>query len=651
MATPRAKTKYPSLPDYYVGNNQHQGVQAFPFAGLVTALADPKKPVPGSYVSGKNWITGQLKDHMQLRGGRLLMGTRQTGAGKITGAGVGIRQDGVQVAFRSRGQKVEYYDEITKDWIEVGSNLLPAAASGEDVAFAPYNGLSGAFMFVSSPNSSIYKIPLANPGSAVDQNSTTYRGYIIISGGRTFLWNRKTLSTGFTDVTGLYLSYIDKATLSSFTTISGEAYGTGDGVTKTFTHSLAGRTGVRTVFGCTVTDGVETFADNKNGVMVGSLGGTGTINYATGAVSVTFNTAPALSAAITTTYLWEDSTSQGVCDFTSSGTRTVGQGDYFRQDDGGALMVPLVFDSKYYSFHALKAWVLSNLAPDDTQAANLTWRDSFGIPYWRGAYNDGDGITLLDFTDKNNPRVRLISYNQMSVVVLSELSEQLDLSPYDFSFCLVAKFSNYDLVVAQKKTLGVSDTFNSIMFVRNKVSGLWDVSDFGPSVLVIYNGNLLMGDSVSNNVFQIFSGNDDDGFPIPNSLTFTQMDLSVKGLKKTHRFEIDGYIAVDQELDIYLSYDGGSPILVGSILGTGAYVDKNLGAVIGGGNGIGTAVIGSEGAPNAFHFTREFTINSPRYEEITPSFQCTKLGACTINYFGFKDNRYKGRRKLPMYDS
>ena len=61
------------------------------------------------------------------------MGTRQTGAGKITGLGVATKPDGSQLLHYSHGRKVKYYDEATEDGIEVGTNLLPAAANGEDV--------------------------------------------------------------------------------------------------------------------------------------------------------------------------------------------------------------------------------------------------------------------------------------------------------------------------------------------------------------------------------------------------------------------------------------------------------------------------------------------------------------------------------------
>ena len=59
------------IPDYFIG-----GQSRYQFDGLVTALTDPKKPVPGSYIDGKNWLTGQLQDHIELRGGSLGIGTQ-----------------------------------------------------------------------------------------------------------------------------------------------------------------------------------------------------------------------------------------------------------------------------------------------------------------------------------------------------------------------------------------------------------------------------------------------------------------------------------------------------------------------------------------------------------------------------------------------
>ncbi len=52
-----------------------------------------------------------------------------------------------------------------------------------------------------------------------------------------------------------------------------------------------------------ITNGIETFSDNGAGLLIGSLGGTGTINYSTGAWSVTFNTAVVSGVAIVATFI------------------------------------------------------------------------------------------------------------------------------------------------------------------------------------------------------------------------------------------------------------------------------------------------------------------------------------------------------------
>jgi len=52
----------------------------------------------------------------------------------------------------------------------------------------------------------------------------------------------------------------------------------------------------------TITDGTETFTDDGEGVLDGSSTGTGTINYTTGAISITFAVAPGEDAVISADY-------------------------------------------------------------------------------------------------------------------------------------------------------------------------------------------------------------------------------------------------------------------------------------------------------------------------------------------------------------
>lgn len=84
--------------------------------------------------------------------------------------------------------------------------------------------------------------------------------------------------------------------------IVAEVIGTGDGAVEIFAASLAAALPVEpgTVV---ITDGVEAFADDGSGRLVGDAGGTGTINYKTGAVSVDFNAAVVNAVDVTADYI------------------------------------------------------------------------------------------------------------------------------------------------------------------------------------------------------------------------------------------------------------------------------------------------------------------------------------------------------------
>lgn len=91
--------------------------------------------------------------------------------------------------------------------------------------------------------------------------------------------------------------------------IDGESVGTGDASTKTFSTTL-GYTPVRPK-SIMITAGTVLAADNGEGAISGT-GVTGTIDYATGAISLTFTDAPALDAAVSCEYRYDmDQTTVG----------------------------------------------------------------------------------------------------------------------------------------------------------------------------------------------------------------------------------------------------------------------------------------------------------------------------------------------------
>jgi len=136
------------------------------FYGTNTAIKDRKTLRTGTSPDSLNWITSKFKDSIELRRGYTRLGaTEVTGNGNVSGIGVGVRYDGQEELWFSYDRKIKYYDVVTDDTVEVSDeDILPAAASGEDVWMESYQNLAGSFLFVGSPNSSVYKIPVANPG-------------------------------------------------------------------------------------------------------------------------------------------------------------------------------------------------------------------------------------------------------------------------------------------------------------------------------------------------------------------------------------------------------------------------------------------------------------------------------------------------------
>jgi hypothetical protein len=83
-----------------------------------------------------------------------------------------------------------------------------------------------------------------------------------------------------------------------------EILGRGDGATLLYNGTLVFKPILAGSF--SVTDGLETFTDDGLGVLTGNLGGSGTINYVSGAYSITFNANVLDEAAITSTYTCQE---------------------------------------------------------------------------------------------------------------------------------------------------------------------------------------------------------------------------------------------------------------------------------------------------------------------------------------------------------
>ena len=599
------------------------------------------KSIPrGAFKDNLNFLT--KGDKFQIRGGELLLGTDVVGSGKVTGLGVSLQADGEQILYWSHGRKVKYFDEDTDDSIEVGSNILASDADGEDITFAQYVTNHGNQFWFSSPNSNLFKIMSANPGdvSNMFDSALNFKGKILIQENRMWLWNT------VKDKTGIRLSFIDSL---KNTTVIDEDIGNGDGATKTFTATLVFKAGgaKRTCFAIVVNDTAETeiFTDDYNGNLVGNQGGTGTINYTTGAISVTFNTAPAGGQDILVDYQYEDSTDDGIADFGFSATRLAGEGDILRQDDGGDLQGVFPYKNINYCIHAFKTWQLQ-LTIDDTNAENVIYRNNVGIPNHRAAVATGEGIYLVNDIIQNEPKFQILRFGASGFAEVEPitLSDKIDLNRFRFNLASTVKFG--DLIITACRTSDVS--VNNRLLVYNRKFKSFDIMEGWYSKLIVWKGKLIGGSSISNNIFQLFSGVDDDDSLITGFVEGHVDNFDIPRLKKLRRLELDGEIQINQSFDILLAPDNGPFVKVGTQNGNDSNVDLGSSVAVGAPTN-GTTEIGGGSSPNdvnAHLYVKTIKLGLDKFERLAYKIVPTGIGFMSVSLINYRDIRIK-QQKIP----
>lgn len=165
--------------------------------------------------------------------------------------------------------------------------------------------------------------------------------------------------------------------------------GTPDGVTKTFAIMITPLPTTTNFFAygtIVVATSAETFQFDSDGVspvinLIGSAGGTGTVNITTGAVSITFNTAPPMNTYSDIFFVWDSAP--------ASASAIMGIKQYYSSTGGQDI---LVFDQKRMG---IVVSLSGTLIP--AQAGTLQGISEVPHDYYASAIFTGNGI-LVTFT-------------------------------------------------------------------------------------------------------------------------------------------------------------------------------------------------------------------------------------------------------------
>lgn len=563
-----------------------------------------------------NYVTKNGK--VILVGGRNLVGA-EGAVGKITGQHFGYKVDGTKVHYRKAGTAIQYLK------VGVWTDIITGLEEDEDYSFANYSSLAGAFTFVNG-KSAYYKIINAFPENPINvyNSAKNFYGRIIIDRGRTLLWNRAT------DKTGLYGSFIDRQNVASgaYAAVTSEAIGALGSTTYTGTLAFKAGGAVRSCFGvsfvATVSAGTETFTDNYLGVLTSNLGGTGTINYSTGAYSVTFSAVT--TGAVTSNYTYETG-EKGVTDFSYSATRLASEGFQFPQDIGGDAILNVLVgqDNSYYSMKSQSAYRLT-LEETDLSATNEVYRTDIGIPYWKAAISTSNGIVFINTANPSEPTMTILQKNPLGTDVEPiVLFNHFDFSNYDFSDACFGTYDRWVLVFCKTEDATHNDTI-LMCDVANKTV---DIVNYTGRTSVQDSGNLYVGDSITKTVYQIFNGFDDLDNPVENYWISKTDNFDSENLKKFRRLRIKGAIDPDQTVEIYVDYDNSGFELVGTIVGSGSYVNYSASQSIGG-SFIGESQIGGDDVSSVYDYFCELKLRTPKFRTRT-----IKVIATGIGYFDF----------------
>lgn len=570
-----------------------------------------------------NFLT--FLDHIELIRGRKIMGADEAGNTPVLGLHVGYKADGTALMLRKITTKLQYYDTATELWVDCKTGLIEGEELSFDNSFTP----AGRQIWACGQDG-LFKIYPSNPTSVLDLTDSTknYKGVIGIEGSRMRCVGMKE------DPTGLRLSKVDKD--ANYTTITAEAVGAlgSTHYAKTLAHAQ--------LFGLVVTDGTQTLTDDKNGNLTGD--GTGTVNYATGAIDVTFNATT--TGPVVASYLYEDPLTNGLADFGYSATRVTGEGNILRQDATGAKSQNVItFNDKFYTFQDKGSWHLG-IDSTDLKFENLIYNLMIGTPSWKSLKAYADGIIFIDTANPEKPKLRRLGFDQYnSLVVPYDLSQNFKMEDYVFDEDTVLEIFG-DIVAISCKT--ADSTVNNKTIFYNLLYKTFDVADYGYNFFAIMDNKLYGGDSLSPNVYEVLSGWDDDGSLINGYWESKNDDLDYDQIKKEKMFIVSGYMMKDQEFELYASYDGEEYELLGSLKGTDDEVQE-ISQIMVGVSMVGTSQIGGENVEAAYYFKKGFKIHTPKFNRIK-----IKLVAKGIGYLSFYELKHsniklKGSKLLKKY--
>lgn len=161
------------------------------------------------------------------------------------------------------------------------------------------------------------------------------------------------------------------------------------------------------------------------------------------------------------------------------------------------------------------------------------------------------------------------------------------------------------------------------------LEGTVDVAPYGLSSFAKDDGYLYGGDPVSQTVYELFTGFDDMSQTVNNEWISAGEMYGRNDLKKTKKYRFAGQIAPDQSIGVYLQLDSLSFTKIGTILGSGDYVDSGASFAIGT-TYIGQDVVGGDDGTLVSPFLMEIKVRAAKFRKRKIKLVAEGFGYCNL---------------------
>lgn len=320
-------------------------------------------------------------------------------------------------------------------------------------------------------------------------------------------------------------------------------------------------------------------------------------------------------------YQWEDSSTKGVTDFSKSATRLAGEGFTVRQDQGGdAIKTVVPLEGSYFS---MKSSSVYKFTPDvlDLNPTNEIFRTDIGIKSITSATGSSIGIVYMDTANPTRPVLTILQRNPVGDnFMTTPLFPHFRFSDYVYDDVVLDTWDKYVVVSCRYDSAN-----NNRLLMGDMVEKTVDALPYGGSSFTKNGGYLYMGDPVSQTSYELFTGFDDMGIAPTNYWISAGDRYGTDVLKKTKRYRFQGIIAPSQSVSVYLSTDKDDYVLIGTILGSGDYVDYTssyaIGTVL-----IGSGTLGGDDTLPVNRFIMEIKVRSHKFRKRNIKFVANGMG-------------------------